>query len=180
MRLTGAKMPWAVSGLPTTTTHFSLLPPHFTREDLQIISDLWLQIHPDYACFPCGFQKIFPFLLASLIYHEEFLKRSLPLNHPIFLSPIFQYRLENLGDKTIMEYFRGKILLGNNYCEKTGMQASGIPPTIMVMHEVGAQNVKLDKLYSFMTGPLMERLSTLPENTVSKIYESNLTIEGAP
>jgi hypothetical protein len=170
----------SVSGLPTTTTHFSLLPPHFTREDLEIISELWPQIHPDYECFPCGFQKVFPFLLASLIYHQEFLQNCLPLNHPIFLSPIFQNRLEKLGDNTIVEYFRGKILLVNNYCENTGMQASGIPPTIMVMHQVDAQNLKLDKLYSFMTGPLMEQLSTVPENTVTKIYESNLTIEGAP
>ena len=30
-----------VSGLTTTTTCFSLLPPHFTREDLEIISELW-------------------------------------------------------------------------------------------------------------------------------------------
>ena len=168
----------AVSGLPTTC--FSLLPPHFTREDLEIISELWPQIHPDYGSFPCGFQKVFPFLLASLIYHQEFLKHSLPINHPIFLSGIFQNRLEKLGGKTIAEYFSGKILLGNNYCEKTGMQASGIPPTIMVMHQVEEQNLKLDKLYNFMTGPLMERLATVPENTIAKIYQNNLTIEGAP
>ena len=119
-------------------------------------------------------------MLASLIYHQEFLKHSLPINHPIFLSGIFQNRLEKLGSKTIVEYFSGKFLLGNNYCKKIGMQASKIPPTIMVMHQVEEQNLKLDNLYNFMTGPLMERLATVPKNTIAKIYQNNLTIEGAP
>jgi hypothetical protein len=170
----------AVSGLPTTTTQFSVLPPHFTREDLELISDIWPQIHPDFVLFPGCFQKLFPFLLASLIYHQNFLQRWLPSNHPIFLAPIFQNRLEKLGGKTVVEYFQGKILLGNFYCEITGLQASGIPPTIMVMRKVDEQTDKIDQLLNFIKGPLMEQLTRVPQSTIDAFYSSNLTIDGAP
>ena len=64
-----------VCGLPFDTEVFGTLPPHFVRTTLdELNSEFWCDIAPGYDCYPLGFKTTFPFLLASLFYHEPYLR----------------------------------------------------------------------------------------------------------
>jgi hypothetical protein len=76
-----------VSGLPITEENFSILPPHFSTETIeQIQNECWNNIIPGYINYPSSIRTTFPYLIASVIYHEDWLRTNLPQNHPLFFS----------------------------------------------------------------------------------------------
>jgi len=73
----------AVSGLPINNIDFSVLPPHFSKDDLESLDKFgWSIILSDYENFPTCFKYVVPFLMASLIYHSKFLKECFGDGHP--------------------------------------------------------------------------------------------------
>ena len=118
----------AVSGLPIDGNDFSILPPHFSTADLIILNEMGFQnILDGYEKFPVSFLRSIPFLLASLVYHQDFLKDNLHASHPLFHQAIFTRRFQQLSNKTLVEFFKGKILLGTSICKDTQIRATGIP-----------------------------------------------------
>lgn len=179
----------AVAGLPTTTTDFALLPPRFLREDLDIIKHHWRALHPNYDQFPPGLQKAFPFLVASIIYHEDYIRREWYENHPIFACNLFQIPI--FENRTTIDFFRSRIVTGIFHCRNTGLRASGIPPTILVLYEVNQVKESLSEMWKFIKENVVteitsvkevcQSLSTsLPTSILNVIYENNHTIDGAP
>ncbi len=78
------------SGLPFSDERFSTLPYHFDSSTLPWFTNaFWNSIVPGYNHYPLGFQSVIPFLLAALVYHEQYLKTTLRSNHPLLLSPVF-------------------------------------------------------------------------------------------
>jgi hypothetical protein len=89
-----------VSGLPRLSTNFAILPPQF-RSDL---STAFLN-HALDCCFPglpISMRLVARFLLASVVYHKDFLRHTLNRNHAIFASPLF--RLPGKVDDLIERY----------------------------------------------------------------------------
>jgi hypothetical protein len=64
-----------LSGLPFNQCSFALLPPHFTGEGMRLIH--WDRIMPLYSRLPDTFKRALPYLLASICYHESWLKETL-------------------------------------------------------------------------------------------------------
>lgn len=77
-----------VAGLPLQRAEFAVLPPHF--DDDYVVSEEkvngWLL---NYAHFPECFKSCVPYLLASLVYHYQFLQEHLPSNHRLRRSSIW-------------------------------------------------------------------------------------------
>ena len=73
-----------LSGLPFNDSSFSSLPPHFGKDGLDRIQ--WALILPLYARLPETFKRALPFLLASICYHEQWLRSTLPTHHPLFAT----------------------------------------------------------------------------------------------
>ena len=94
---------------------------------------------PGYNNYPDSFRTTFPFLLASLIHHEEYLRSNLDVDHPIFTSRVFTQN-EHL------EQLRGRTLLGTGRCEETGMTASGIPPHLAAASKIDTLHTKVEAL----------------------------------
>ena len=54
-----------------TGADFAVLPPHFSGHALT--PEEWLIILPYYESYPVNFQAVLPFLLASLVYHWDWI-----------------------------------------------------------------------------------------------------------
>ena len=75
----------AATGLCITESEFANLPPHFDPAAAILELEEWEKILPGYSTFyPESFKQVVPYLLASLVYHKNFLEMYLPKNHPIF------------------------------------------------------------------------------------------------
>jgi len=122
-----------VAQLKFNADEFDILPPHFNNQTLiEIMEFGWERILPSYKSYPLSFQRICPFLLASLMYHNQNgnLTRILPQNHPLFQTNLFRVHNDlviKLGEKVI--FCHGE-------CLETHMTAQGVPGFIVVSREV--------------------------------------------
>lgn len=79
-----------LSGLPYQNVEFESLPPHFNQYGLTLLTDdYWQTILPGFNNYPSSFRRVLPYLLASLLYHENFIRDNLPPEHPLFCSPVY-------------------------------------------------------------------------------------------
>lgn len=129
-----------VNGSDFTSETFATLPPHFINEVRALLTDqFWETILPGYHGSPAGWKKCCEYLLASLLFHEDFLRGFLPENHPIWRSGIWQ-----LGDDK--DQLKNGILTGIGRCPHTGMTATGIPPHLAIAAQIKGLIEKIDRL----------------------------------
>jgi hypothetical protein len=77
-----------VSGLPSLSPLFASLPPFFTDPHGDMVRDAVRVCFPGaYSCV--SLQQVLPFLLASLVFHFDFLKKKLHGKHPLLSTPLF-------------------------------------------------------------------------------------------
>ncbi len=83
----------AASGLPLTDVSFANLPAHFLCNNEDCLSTAeWEDVLPGFSNFyPKSFREVVPFLLASLIYHRQYLAELQVSNprHPLFLQRVW-------------------------------------------------------------------------------------------
>lgn len=100
------------------------------------------------------FRKVIPYLVASVISHSGWIADNLNDKHPLFLSRCWrQGNQESLKphvlDATCMS------------CSVTGMQATGIPPTYIFMHNQAELNKNIIRAIERVTpAPAPARTST--------------------
>ena len=68
---------------------FAALPPHFDLSTPVLSADEWAEILPEFSSYPEQFRQAVPFLLASIVYHHQWLTDNLPSNHPLFTSRVW-------------------------------------------------------------------------------------------
>lgn len=109
----------SVSGMDTTSAEMGVLPPHF-------------KCHVDVSEVICqaiiarstnSLKRAFPFLIASVVYHWEWLHSNLPKTHPFFLS-----RIVTSG---VYPSWKPLVITGLFECPETGMRASGLPKIVL-------------------------------------------------
>jgi len=165
----------AASGLPITDLRFAVLPPHFSNEDLEILNSIgWHSILPGYNNYPSSFKRIVPFLLASLVHHSEWLKEFFPIGHPLFNQPLYvrTYKLETNGvevDVKIMQYFKDKVLLGQGRCERTNLQATGIPDHLAIAAQIQKLEDKIVCLEDYIRTGLRSEIISAVESQPLKV-----------
>lgn len=109
---------------------FAILPPHFdTSEGPVLTVDEWRDILPGYDTFyPKSFQVALPYLLASLVYHQDWLVATLPADHPLFNQRVWTSGIvERLKDKVLTGVFRNPV---------SKMTATGVPPHVALSNKV--------------------------------------------
>jgi hypothetical protein len=151
-----------VSGLPNTNTSFSTLPPHFSPE----CNVNWDLILPCYNQYPNTFKQVVPYLLASLVYHEQWLKDNLNITHPLFSSALF-----SSGE---LKSYRPFVLLGEGHCAITKLGATGIPPHLAMANEL---NGVIHEVKGFNT-IVKTQFEQMPKLLTTEML-SNFTVNGA-
>lgn len=153
-----------LSGLPFNDSTFAALPPHFDAEGLVLIQ--WTVILPLYTRLPETFKRALPYLLASICYHEDWLRAALSARHPLFATHLF-------ASGTVAT-LKTHITTGRNRCASTGMLATGIPPHLVLsndMTDVAKQTVQLKD-------EILNKCKELPAELVT-VLMNRFSINGA-
>jgi hypothetical protein len=157
-----------VCGLPYHDYSFSMLPPHFDREtNLRLDGNFWRTVIHNYAVLPASFQRILPYLLASILYHDDWLRQTLPSTHPVFLSGIFTQN-ELLVD------LKSKVLTGVGFCVETQMRATGLPIHLAITKRLADVEAGLATILTELNENIPERTATLMFEKINR----NLVING--
>ena len=116
-------------------------------------------------------------MFASIVYHEEFLRQNFDAQLPLFLTTIFTCGY--------VEKYRNRILVGEWKCDKSGMVATGVPHSILILARMDRCDAKqdqhtqkLEKLQMDMTNYIDQRMSDLPSQVAREILKT-LHVEGA-
>ncbi len=166
-----------VCGLPIMSHEFATLPPHLSNAHLQALTDDdWATLLPAFRCYPETFRQCIPFLLASLVYHEDFLTRVLPPEHGIFHSPVFV--------RGYIKKLRGKSAIHITTCPDCDMRASGVPGIVAVNAQVAELRDQVQTLQQSLSSTIHARAAEiearqrqLPDEVVKKILD-NIVING--
>jgi hypothetical protein len=75
-----------LSGLPQNESGFACVPPHFEDGDEDVMRALF-KYFPSYTSSNLG--RLIRFCVASVVYHREFLRKTLPKNHKLFHTSLF-------------------------------------------------------------------------------------------
>jgi hypothetical protein len=117
-----------LSGLPFTDSSFASLPPHFDQEGMRMIN--WDSILPLYPRLPDTFKQALPYLLASICYHESWLRESLEARHSLFSTRLFA--------SGAIAVLKSHVVGGCTRSPITGLEATGIPPHLVMVNELTA------------------------------------------
>lgn len=112
------------TGLDVNSVDFMVLPPHFKSLTPELLSVIQSVI-PQHDRYPQSFSTTFPYLIASVVFHVEYLNTTLPRTHPLFRSMLFR----DLKYRDLMPH----VVAGLQYCPHSGMRATGIPPHVLLM-----------------------------------------------
>jgi hypothetical protein len=114
-----------VCGLPPNLVEFSLLCARFKL--VQTIA--WSEFVPYYDVYPVGFQQVIPYLIASVVFHNDDLLRLLPKNHAFFTSRYVRYNYFDALKSLLLQ----PTLM---HCDVTNMKATGISPMTSVLYQL--------------------------------------------
>lgn len=153
-----------LSGLPFNHSSFASLPPHFDETGTRSIE--WNSILPLHSRLPNTFKQALPFLLASLCYHEQWLRSTLPSHHPLFCTPLFA--------SGAIEALRPHTIAGCNRCPVTGLRATGIPPHLVMSNEL-SEVVTHTRL---LKEEILSKCAELPSE-LTNVLLSKFSINGA-
>lgn len=120
-----------ISLLPLHDPGFAKLSPHFSLQGLTKIESYgWEKVYPGYNKLPVGFRNVLHVLLANIVYHHDWLKDKLHINHPLWqMSLISQH----------YEFFRSlsaDVHTGVNLNPHTNVSATGIPGHLSIVSKV--------------------------------------------
>lgn len=138
-----------VCGLPITSPDFALLPPLFSVYDREVNTAIDIA----FPGIPSHLRRTAEFALASLIYHRNFLVRTMPHNHPIFCSALFR-------DQTLIQSLETRILC-RRFQTGDPVVPTGIPPHVIQLCDIRDLAIKLADLPSI--------IETVAPTTVSAV-----------
>lgn len=157
----------AATGLCLTDPSFATLPPHFNLINGPILSaEEWNDIVHGYATFyPECFRQVIPFLLASIVHHEEWLNATLAPNHPLRTS-----RVWTCG---VIARLKSEVHTGCGHNKETRMRATGIPPHIVLANEI----VEVRSALAAVRTELIAKLDNMP-GAVAMHMRQEFAIDG--
>ncbi|KAH9151942.1 hypothetical protein AeRB84_005562 [Aphanomyces euteiches] len=125
------------TGLNLNDISFASLPPHFS--DVALSTVQWESILPGYSkTYPPTFRCAVPYLLASLVYHRDWVQSNFATSHPIFLSLVWK--------SGILESLVDHVHAGIHSNQESGLVASGIPPSIPLAIELEKMKQSIQEL----------------------------------
>ena len=153
------------AGLPVERTDFAVLPPHFIIDNDTPIqeADLNAALQENFPSL-YKFTHLRPILrysLASVIFHYDYLRNTLPSSSMLFQQPIFRsLRLQEFRSCVRSGLFSSRV------------KATGIPPSVRMQKDLFKLNDTLSTLTS--------RLDDMPEKLQEKVYGALLEHNALP
>ena len=150
------------AGLPVDSEMFAVMPPTFAQNSPLINHAIRLafpQLHVNQSIDEARFMPVAKYLLASVVFHEDWLRQNLPDNHPLFQNRLFaDMYLEQLKPFV------------STSLSTTG--ATGIPPLVTLMKSESSTRRRIEEL-----SLLLEQLPTKISVVIDEAFERH-TIQG--
>ncbi len=165
----------AATMLDINDVDFAILPPHFDLSDPHNKPPLtlqeWESILPGYSEFyPAEFKQALPYLLASLIYHMDFLRATLSRNHPLFQQRVYTSGIE--------KKLKPLILNGHFSHPVSRMKATGIPIHVLLNKKLNDLQGSVDILHDSLAAKFQELKSQIPQ-AVCDLVLAQCQVNGA-
>jgi hypothetical protein len=160
-----------LSGLNYDNSQFSTLLPHFSSQiETTFTAEMWISAVTEYSTLPTGVKQALPYLLASIVFHLDFLRKVLDDNHPLFSTPLFTSGVFDLRG------LREHVLCGQGQCPAShcGLRATGVPPHLAIVNEVVALISRSDELRNEMKQMGIE----LPDHVAKQVL-AKCEVQGA-
>ena len=131
----------------------------------------------DFAKYPQDFKIVVPCLIASVVHHSEYLCKSLPSTHPIFVSRFWR----NGAQITLRAQVLPPVQMR---CDVTGMIASGVAPITQIYHKIDTFSTdlmaKVSEVKSFSQPVSREDLSAMEGRLSEKIIAAISSTDQTP
>ncbi len=165
----------AATMLDINDVDFVILPPHFDLSDPQKAPPLtlqeWEMICPGYSDFyPAEFKQALPNLLASLIFHMDFVRETLSPHHPLFQQRVYTSGIELK--------LRPLILTGHFSHPVSRMKATGIPIHVLLNKKLNDLQGSVDILNDSLASKFQELKSQIPQ-AVCDLVLAQCQVNGA-
>ncbi|KAF1323390.1 hypothetical protein FI667_g10578, partial [Globisporangium splendens] len=115
-----------VVGLPIGSYEFAVLPPHFP----ECTEAVRTGVAVTFPGVPRELAYVAGFCLASLVFHVDFIRATVPPAHPIFQTPVFQ-------DPNLLHELSKQVKSGYGGANST-MVATGVPPHVAILSQMKA------------------------------------------
>jgi hypothetical protein len=120
-----------VAMLDIGSPDFAVLPPHFDNVDERVM----LVVKNCFPGAPKSLESVLVHCLASLVFHREFLRRTLKADHPLFKTTLFAQQLvDKLADRVSLSFVGDKIT------------SSGIPPYVSIQKQLETVSKIMDSM----------------------------------
>lgn len=148
-----------VTGLDSNSDDFCYLPPTFVNYD----GVNFAHVLPDGRLENASpsLRAAIPFLIASVIFHAEWLENNLPRTHPYFSSKLYR------GGFGIA--WSDKVKLYKRYCPETGLTMSGVPGYAQVARAVTELREQVVRNHEDTTARLDEMPERIGDYVLSRI-----------
>ncbi|POM70035.1 Hypothetical protein PHPALM_13606, partial [Phytophthora palmivora] len=123
-----------VAGVPLNQAEFALLPPHFANNQDKVVQTSIDEMLP--VMKSCSsLQDILKLYMASLVYHHDYLRRTLPTTHPLLSTYLFRHQ-------EIVVQLHEALVQDNS----PWMKPTGIPPHVEVYKQLKLMQSSIDNL----------------------------------
>jgi hypothetical protein len=129
-----------VAGLPFQSSGFAMLPPFFANIDDEVRATAADQ----FPGAPATMHGAVVFLLASLVFHSDYLLAVLPATHPLLNTQLFRTH-------GLIASLKARVAGCNSQNEDT-IRASGVPPHIGLLVAMDEQSSRLTALTAAVHG----------------------------
>jgi len=110
-----------------------------------LVPGQWDSIVQGYSTsYPATFRPVIPFLLASIVFHKQWLIDNLHANHPLFISPLWT--------SVIFNNLSASVLSGTGRNSRSLLTATGVPPHILLANEIAKVYSKLEDVKTELIG----------------------------
>ncbi|KAI9906950.1 hypothetical protein PsorP6_016688 [Peronosclerospora sorghi] len=124
-----------VCGLPSDRPDIALLPPRFRNGSTDTINSALDLCFPG---LPANLRLIAEHALASVIFHRDYLKRTVPAGHPLLKTLPFR------SDAELIQELEDCVVCTLPDPEE-GLRATGVPPHVSMMHSFSTVSSKVDE-----------------------------------
>ncbi|KAF0735078.1 hypothetical protein Ae201684P_002905 [Aphanomyces euteiches] len=155
------------TGLPINSVDLSILPPHFTNAPSEFISDTIAIVFPKLVS-QSHLHGALRLLLASLVYHCDFIKKMLPFNHPLLSTALFTTH-------GFIESLRPMLFSGLNSPHLT---PTGIPPFVELLRHLKLNQEAIELLPNVILDGVREIIDErglASGNITREYFESTLS-----
>eukprot|EP00834_Sanchytrium_tribonematis_P007109 NODE_596_length_5578_cov_0.509400.p1 type:complete len:695 gc:universal NODE_596_length_5578_cov_0.509400:1476-3560(+) len=152
-----------LSGLPNYNQEFAMLPPAF--DDIITSNDIKDSIQFTFSNIQSSQIHLAEYLLASLVYHSDYIFATFAQNHLLFNNPLFK-------DPERMSFLKEHVHVHN--FSSSRLSATGIPPFASILYQLSGLKTAVDALEPTIKDVTKDTINGIVEELEHRSVQMNV------